>query len=209
MGLSKEQWAEVMVHRKIDYQKDPASLYSSAYFRGRRKRREKNSQAGEILCRLFNLESLADFGCGLGYFLEGALRTGARVIGIDTAYDMIMRFGPETIKPFIYNRHLGKQLSLGKWDCVLCIDTAEHLLPEEESTLIDNIMNAATRLIVFHAGTSFNYWHLNPDKGRDYWRNLFLERDCEELIREEQMLSSAWKGTVSREVRKDIIVMEV
>ena len=210
MGLTEGQWNEIIEDRKAEYRINPINLYSNRYFRSRRGRRKKQVKAGEILSNLLEIKSMVDFGCGLGAILEGTLQGQTKkVLGIDACYDRSIRFVPECMQLFIQKGHLGRKLDLGKWDCVFSIETAEHLLPEEENTFIDNIMNASSRLIVFRAAMSFNRWHLNPGKSREYWVDLFLKRGCRELFDEEQKLVRLWKGLVIRYIRRRIIIMRV
>ena len=210
MGLTEEQWSEIIEDRKTKYRTDPINLYSNRYFRSRMKQREKQARAGEVLSNLLEIESMVDLGCGLGSFLEGALKGKTKkVLGIDVSYDRLIKYVPEHMRPFIQKGHAGKELNLGKWDCAFSLETAEHLLPEEESTFIDNIMNASSRLIVFRASMGFNQWHLNPGKLREYWVDLFLKRSCKELFDEERKLAKIWRGLVVRYIRKLIIIMRV
>lgn len=211
MGLTKEAWAEIIEDRKSEYRIDPINLYSDGYFRRRsRGKRDRQMKAGKILSDLFDIKSMVDFGCGLGAYLEGAFNGKTQqVLGIDACYDRLLKYTSENIRPFIVRGHVGKKLDLGKWDCVLSLEIAEHLLPEEEDVFIDNILMASSRLIVFRAGPSFNRHHLNPGKERNYWIDKFLQRDCVELIEEERKLTQAWRGHVGRRTRKNIIVMQI
>jgi len=210
MGLTEEHWNEIIGNRKAEYQIDPINLYSNGYYRKRRKRREKQLKAGEVLSNFLEIESMIDFGCGLGAILEGTLQGQTKkVLGIDVGYDRLIKYVPEHMQPFIQKGHLGKKLDFGKWDCAFSIEVAEHLLPEEESIFIDNIVNASSRLIVFRASMSFNKYHLNPGKLREYWVDLFLKRGCKELFEEEQKLAMSWRKVVKGYIRKLIIIMRV
>jgi len=210
MGMLESDWRSTFESRSDRYREDPANLYSKRYFRSKQGKRKKQNQAGKRLSEVLKVRSLIDFGCGLGFFLEGALQGEADwVLGIDAGYDRLIQYVPENIQRFIRKGHLGRKIDEGKWDCVLCLETAEHLLPAEEEMCIDNIVNASSRLIVFRAALSFNFRHLNPGKPKEYWVELFLKRGCKELYDEEKRLAKAWRGLLMGFIRRNVIVMKV
>jgi 2-polyprenyl-3-methyl-5-hydroxy-6-metoxy-1,4-benzoquinol methylase len=201
---------ETIELRKSLYIKDPAEFYGKSYFIKRPKMRDWEMKAGEILSNLFNIESMIDFGCGLGSYLEGALNGKTkRVLGIDVCYDNLIEYVPKKMKDFIVKGNAGKELDHGRWDCALSIETAEHLLPEEEDIFIMNLVNASSRLIVLTAAYSYNYFHLNPGKTKEYWVQKLIDAGCKELINEEKKLSQAWKGSAKKHIRKKVIVAEI
>jgi len=211
MGLTEEAWEDQIKRRRSAYISDPLELYSERYFRRRQRgMRDKEIKAGEILSNLFNIESMVDFGCGLGSYLEGVLKGKTeKVLGIDICYDRLIKYVPEQMQKFIIWGDAGKELDVGKWDCVFSLETAEHLLPETANTFVDNMVNASSRLIVFRAAMSFSKWHLNPGKPREYWLEKFADRGCKELFNEEEKLAKAWRGCVIKYIRRTLMILEI
>jgi len=210
MGWTKERWdAEIGDVREL-YAKDPLEIYSRKYYGRRRKMREWEMVSGKALSQTLNLESIIDFGCGLGSYLEGALQANTkRVLGIDIGYDISKEFIPEYMQGYIKQGHVGRKLDYGKWDCALSIEVAEHLLPEEEDVFIENLVRASSRLIVLTAAYSFSYMHINAGKMPDYWANKLVDAGCRLLPDEKKKLQEAWVGKAKKHLIKKLIVAEV
>ena len=210
MGWTKERWdAEIGDIRKL-YAEDPLNIYKAGYYGKRRKMREWEMASGKALSQALKLESIIDFGCGLGSYIEGALQANTkRVLGIDIGYDISKEFVPPYMRRFMTTGHIGKELHYGKWDCALSIEAAEHLLPEEEDVFIENLVRASSRLIVLTAAYSFSYLHLNAGKLPDYWANKLVEAGCKLLPDEKKKLQEAWMGKAKSHIIKKVIVAEV
>lgn len=210
MGWTKERWdAEIDDVRKL-YIEDPLNVYSYKYYGRRVKMREWEMASGKALSQALKPESIIDFGCGLGSYLEGALQANTKeVLGIDIGYDISKEFVPPYMQRFMRTGHIGRKLDYGKWDCALSIEAAEHLLPEEEDTFIENLVRASSRLIVLTAAYSFSYMHLNAGKMPDYWANKLVEAGCKLLPDEKKKLQEAWMGKAKSHIIKKVIVAEV
>jgi len=207
---TKEKWNKnIGVIREL-YSKDPSKIYNSNYYRNQRKGEDYKISNGKVLSETFNLESIIDFGFGIGAYLEGALQAKTkRVLGIDIGYDVAKEFIPEYMRGFIKKGHIGKPLDYGKWDCALSIEVAEHLLPEEEDIFIENMVNASSRLIVLSVGYNFCYFHLNAGKKPKYWANKLVEAGCKLLPEETKKLKTAWADKSRRHIVKKVIVAGV
>jgi len=210
MGWTKERWdAEIGDIRKL-YAEDPLNIYKAGYYGKRRKMREWEMASGKALSQALKLESIIDFGCGLGSYLEGAHQANTkRVLGIDIGYDISKKFVPPYMRRFMTAGHIGKELHYGKWDCALSIEAAEHLLPEEEDVFIENLVRASSRLIVLTAAYSFSYLHLNAGKLPDYWANKLVAAGCRLLPEEKKKLQEAWMHKAKSHIIKKVIVAEV
>lgn len=211
MGIwTKERWDnEVEAVRKL-YKNDPLKIYNQHYYHKRRKMRDWEMKSGKILSETLNIKTMIDFGCGLGSYLEGALEGKTeKVFGIDIGYDFSKKVIPEHMHKFIVKGDVGKEFNYGKWDCVLSLEVAEHLLPEEEDTFILNLFNASSRLIVFSASRDFSYMHINGGKAKEYWIKKFIDLGCKELLEEEKKLCAAWKGYCSKYIVRQVIILSV
>jgi len=210
MGGTKERWdAEIDDIRKL-YVEDPLNIYGRKYYGRRRRMRDWEMDSGKALSQALNIESMIDFGCGLGSYIEGALQANTKkVLGIDIGYDISKEFIPEYMQEYIKKGHIGRKLDYGKWDCAFSIEAAEHLLPEEEDIFIENLVRASSRLVVLTAAYSFSYMHLNAGKMPDYWANKLVEAGCKLLPDEKKKLQEAWMYKCKKHIIKKVIVAEV
>ena len=207
---TKERWDKDISAVRALYSKDPLEIYNRRYYGKRRKMRDWEMASGKALSKTLNLESIIDFGCGLGSYLEGALQAKTkRVLGIDIGYDIAKEFIPDYMRGFIKKGHIGKPLDYGKWDCALSLEAAEHLLPEEEDVFIENMVNASSRLIVLSVGYNFCYFHLNAGKKPKYWANKLVEAGCRLLPEETKKVKDAWMGKARRHVIRHVMVAVV
>lgn len=211
MGWTKEYWKENIVPVREKYKEDPLNVYSKGYYSRRRKMRHWEIESGRTIAEMLNIESMIDFGCGLGSYLEGTLQGPTRkVLGIDIGADIAREYIPKEISPYIYKGNIGEETVVAeKYDCSFSIEAAEHLLPEEESTLINNMINATSRLIVFTGARSYNYYHLNPGQTKEDWAKKFTDRGCVELFDEEEKLREALIGKCKKHIINKLTIMSV
>jgi len=165
-------------NRGIIYINDPSVFYHRRYlFNHFKYFREWEKQIGKDLTERYQIKSMIDFGCGCGSYLEGAKETGAEVKGIELMYDIVKDIVPYNVINFIEYGDVMQYINCSKYDCALSIETAEHILPAKNNIFIDNLVNAAKRLIVFTAarpgqgGTG----HMNF-QSREKWIEMFAER---------------------------------
>jgi len=213
MGSVTEQvWREKFEERKTLYLKNPLEFYDERYFRKRLKMRAWEMEAGKIVSNLFDIKSMIDFGCAWGSYLEGALTAKTKkVLGVDICYDHIIKYVPEHVKKFIIQGNVASYLNYGKWDCAFSIETAEHLLPKEIPTYLENLKRASSRLIIMTAAASYNLHHLNPATTREYWTERLVNIGCTYLPKEGERLAKAWraKRNIGRRIRKTIMVFNI
>ena len=118
-------------------------------------------------------ESVIDFGCGIGSYLEAAYSKGLRIKGIDISYHAF-KFTPEHIRPFISYKDCTKEIVTWGYDCALSFETAEHIDPAGTDQFIDNIKRAASKYILFTAAPpgqeGCGHINLHP---REYWIEKF------------------------------------
>lgn len=179
--------------RKLLYLTDPNLFYSERYYSKRtRKLRSWQRKIGKALSNEFKITSMVDFGCGIGSFIEGALEGFAnKVLGFELVYTHSIKHTPKHIKKYIKHANLGEPINCGKWDCVLSIEVAEHLLEEESDVFVENMINASSRLIILAASWGQNRYHFNPKK-REYWIDKFVTRGCKYIDDENDKLYELW-----------------
>jgi 2-polyprenyl-3-methyl-5-hydroxy-6-metoxy-1,4-benzoquinol methylase len=174
-----------LIRRKLLYLENPSDLYVEEFFSKRHKSMMGwEIKLGKSLIESFEIKSIVDFGCGLGAYLEGALLAGAdKVLGFDIMYDLAIKYTSDRIKPFLKYGNVGEPISCGKFDCVLSIETAEHLAEEEADDFVSNLINASKKIIVLSASNAGGRYHINRQT-RQYWidkltaRNFIYSQDA-------------------------------
>lgn len=144
--------------------------------------------ASIILSRLFDIykpQSVADFGCGHGAWLQAAGQLGCKQLqGFDGTWvkpDNILnpgiRFTPINMEDRITLEY--------KYDLAISVEVAEHLSESRARTFVEDICKASD-IVIFSAaipeqgGTN----HIN-EQWQSYWVNLFKEKDysCFDIFR--------------------------
>lgn len=203
--LQKEM---VLLQRKIQYIEDFDGFYDEAFW-------EKRSikpfdYYGKVITKLFNIKSMVDFGCGLGPYLMGALEGGAqKVWGYEKGYEIGKKFIPKEIIDRIEYGDVGELIHCGKWDCALSIEVAEHLLPDEVSIYMENLMNASSRLIIMSTSPKRSMYHFNPQY-KNYWIDVFSDYRVKYSAIKTLQLVNAFKSIKARRYLIDnIMVFEI
>ena len=111
-------------------------------------------------------------------------------------YDIVADIVTPEIIEFIERGDVMCPMRCGHFDCAMSVEVAEHILPDKSETLIDNITEAAQRMIFFTAarpgqrGTG----HINL-RPRDEWIRMFQERGWSEVAEEVAKTREIW-GTI-------------
>lgn len=196
------------VQRKIQYIEDFDGLYNEAFWE---KRNVKPFRYyGQVITECFKVKSMIDFGCGIGSYLMGALDGGAKKVwGYEKGYELGKKYIPKEIVDRIGYGDLGEPLSCGKWDCVLSLEVAEHLLPDEESIYMENLINASSRLIIMSTSPKQSMYHFNPQY-KSHYIERFGECGIKYSGKETMRLINAFKVIKARRYLIDhILVFEV
>lgn len=160
-------------------------LYKDRYFKRRVNRYdEKEKKIAEILYKIYKPSSVLDVGCGIGSYLCKFKEIGCNVVGIDKYMNKAIKYVDESIKEYMNHMDCGKMFSLDtKFDLVMCIEVAEHILPQNSETLINNLSKHAKNRVLLSVaepgqrGTG----HINCQPKR-FWldlcnkNGLFLEK---------------------------------
>lgn len=127
-----------------------------------------------VLFSIFGIpDGYFDVGSGTGAMVNLARKIGVEAFGIDQL--------PRT-EHWLYQRDLKQPFEIPyphkrSFDLVSCIEVAEHLPPEFDSTIVDTIVRHARKWIVFTSA--------HPGQGGDdhvgtrplpHWRKLFWDR---------------------------------
>jgi SAM-dependent methyltransferase len=129
--------------------------------------------------------SILDVGCGTGVWLRAALELGiSDIYGIDgvTISEQNLRF-PST---YFRRQDLRSIWDLGRrFEIVLCLEVAEHLLPEAAPCLIASLVQHS-ELIIFSAAApaQAGQHHVNC-QWPSYWQKMFNSYgySCDDAVR--------------------------
>jgi len=172
---------ELSVEEAISlYKEKPSAIYSKEFFKKRHSKDNKwKLKIGEMLSRIYNLESLVDFGCGEGEYLQGALKYGVRkVLGFEYLFDNVKKYLPTEILEHVKYGNVMESIDCGKFDCAMSIEVAEHILPEKSEAFVDNLVNASKKYILLTAAPcgQGGIGHIN-ERPREFWIEQFIKRD--------------------------------
>lgn len=98
----------------------------------------------DALVAFFRGQTVVDFGCGLGQYVNELRRSGIDASGFDGNPDTRRLTGGTC-----HVLDLAVPMELGRsWDWVLCLETGEHIPPEYEAPFVANLDRHNTRGIV-------------------------------------------------------------
>jgi SAM-dependent methyltransferase len=123
--------------------------------------------------------SILDVGCGTGTWLKVAQELGIQDIqGVDGNY--VDRNMLKISNNHFYPHDLNTPFSLNrKFDLAICLEVAEHLLPEAANDLVSSLTKHSD-LILFSAALpgQGGQHHIN-EQWPSYWQKLFAEKGYE------------------------------
>ena len=119
-------------------------------------------------------KSVIDYGCGVGYYLECAKHKGIEELMGFEKYGK--KYASKKINKYITPYDISLPIKTEKYDCVLCIEAAEHIPQTRSEILVKNLCDSVGKngVIVFSAaqpgqgGTG----HINCQT-REYWIEKF------------------------------------
>ena len=167
-------------------------IYYSKRHTGMRRWEKK---LGYYMADLFSVQSMIDFGCALGSYMEGVIEYGADPVdGIEILYEKALPYIPEEIKNRISQGDIGQPMQFKrKYDCSFSIEVAEHLPEELADNFVDNLIKSSSRLIVVSASNRGGHYHINQ-KQKDYWIGKFAIKGCRYSSDDTERLINIWKS---------------
>jgi|KBSSwiStaDraftv2_1062776.scaffolds.fasta_scaffold350414_2 SAM-dependent methyltransferase len=130
-----------------------------------------------LLVSLFHPQSVVDFGCGLGNFVNAFREQGVtEVLGLDGDWARTdPRFHIREAKNFMV-ADLSQEVNLPhRYDLAICLEVAEHLPPSSSDTLVQSLVKASD-IIIFSAAVpgQGGIHHVN-EQWIGYWEKKFLQ----------------------------------
>jgi cyclopropane fatty-acyl-phospholipid synthase-like methyltransferase len=155
------------------YKENPNEVYADWYFK------EHYSDDRKWSVRIFkdfvlrnNISSIVDMGCGIGSYIEGALEGGVKIVkGYELCLENSSKFMSDNVKKFVEHQDVTLPIDCCvKYDCVLSIEVAEHILPDRSECFVENMANLSNRLIVFTAAPmeQLGIGHINC-RPKEFW----------------------------------------
>jgi SAM-dependent methyltransferase len=173
------------------YKANSSAAYPADFFHKLIRCRDWQIAVGEEIGKKYGITSVVDFGCGLGFYIDGIKRSGAtNVLGFEISYDNAREYmSPEIVEHIRFGNAMD-QISCGKFDISMSIEVAEHILSEKSDILVDNLVEASSKYIFFSAAVpgQGGTCHIN-EQPKKYWIDkiegrgfLFSQKDTNAIV---------------------------
>jgi len=140
----------------------------------KRKHRHSVGLADALVDLLPPSQPVLDLGCGQGFYLQHLAARGYRCLGVEGT----LGIRDIAFFPSIVTADLSKPLDLG-WprSSIVCLEVAEHLLPEQEPQLLDTIDQYCGHWLVLSWAVPGQRGHgHNNCRSNEYVRDRFAQR---------------------------------
>lgn len=157
---------------------------------------EYEKKTGRALFEHYDPDSVCDFGCGIGSYLEVAFEMGASIKGYEIGGEHAAKYMKPSIAQFIdTNRDVTEPIKENKYDIVLCVEVAEHVEPDKSSILVENLAKATDGICVFTAAPpgQEGHQHINC-RPRSFWISLFNQFGMIESNEDFLTVQRLWEG---------------
>jgi len=215
MDSSKLIESKIEIEEAIEIYKDnPGAFYPKDFYRNLRRSHNWQKAVGNMIASMYNVKSIVDFGCGIGSFLEGFKEYGSAVKGFEYLYDNAKPYIDESVSAFIEQGNAMEDIDCGKFDCVMSIEVAEHILEEASDKFVQNLTNASERFIFFTAATEgqSGSGHINGQP-HEFWFEKFekfgfvLSKEDTEMVRKE-MAKQPFRNKYMKLIQRTIMVLK-
>jgi len=175
-------------------------LYDDDFFAWHKKNAEGYSLiTGAKLFKHYKPESVVDFGCGIGSYLQAAMGAGVKKIkGYEIGGEHSRKYVNKDIQKFIeFNTDITRMINSGeKYDISICIEVAEHIEPSGSAQLVNNIAAHTNKFCVWTAAPKGQdgCGHINGNT-KNYWLDLFKENGMARNLKEELIVRSLLVGS--------------
>ena len=173
------------------------SIYNEEFFEWHLKNaRDYSIKTMDWYVQKYKPTSVIDFGCGIGSYLESAIKNGIeKVKGYDIGGESAKKYTPDLVIPFIEHKDCTEKIIESKYDCVISFETAEHIDPNGVDEFVSNIVNSVSDngIILFTAAppNQQGAGHINCQE-KSFWYKLFLGRGCRFLTEQTEDISNNW-----------------
>jgi hypothetical protein len=158
----------------------PDFIYDEDYYAKRKNdpwRSDAHNVAEEIN-KYFNPDSVVDFGCAIGAYLEPFYGDGVDIKGVEGNSDAF--YHAVVPEEYLEQYDLRDQyLTKKKYDVVLCFELAEHLPKQYADNLVSTLTEAGGTIIMTAATPGQGGTHHVNEQPREYWSEKFESRGYE------------------------------
>lgn len=159
------------------------TMYPSKSFFKRRvdKYTPKQVEIAKAIFALWKPESVFDFGCGIGGYLQGFYQCGCKVNGCDVGYENARPYIHEEIRDNIVQADVGSCFNyMQGYDLVISIEVAEHLEKDKADQFCYNLAATAKNIILLTAaGPGQRGKHHVNCQPKSYWISKFTDMNIE------------------------------
>ena len=153
-------------------------LYNEKFYAVRRAEVIPSAEAiMGLIFKMFHIESVIDFGCGTGTWLNAAQSLGAtNVTGIEG--DWLKDEFLDSPNLDVIRKDLANPVRIeGTYDLAISLEVGEHLLPERAASFVEDICRTSKK-VLFSAAipNQGGVGHLN-EQWQSYWAEHFLKHD--------------------------------
>jgi len=163
--------------------------------------------------REFKPKSIIDFGCGIGAYLESGLNNGIdKLRGFDIGGEKLEPYIHTSVKEFIEFVDCTKKIQTDKYDCVISLETGEHIEPQGTEVFVDNICNSLSEkgFILFSAAPpgQGGSGHINCQP-KSFWIDEFKNQNVKENKDTTKSIILHWESLGAPDyICKNLIVFE-
>jgi len=165
--------------------------------------RPRNLNAARIIHETLQFDSIVDFGCSIGTYLEYYLSQGCEIKGYEYCYDeckTIIENVDGLIDCIEFGDVTTEIKTTKKYDVSSSSEVAEHIPTSKSDIFVNNLCNAANKYIFLTAagegqgGTG----HINCQK-QSFWVDKFKDRGWERYLEMEKIMKDKMKPVYSND----------
>lgn len=175
-------------------------LYNDEFFEWHLKyARDYSIKTMDWYLQNYPTNSIVDFGCGIGSYLESAFTHNLKFIkGYDIGGEHAAKYTPEHIKKFITYKDCTQPIRTEMpCDLVISFETAEHIEPSGTDMFVDNLYNATRpnggKLLFTGAPPEQDgCGHINCYP-KQFWIDKFVSKNLSFSESETKFISEKWR----------------
>lgn len=160
---------------------NPDHIYNEDYYSKRKKDpyRSESNHIAEVLFAELKPDSVIDFGCGIGNYLEPFYKEGIAVKGVEGNRSAINHsvIPQEKMEKFDLRNNYDRN---EKYQLVMSIEVAEHIPEKYSDNFVSSLCDSSDKFIAFTAAPpgQGGTHHVN-EQPRKYWIKKFKEHGFE------------------------------
>lgn len=154
----------------------PNNIYSKEYYSKRQEDpfRKECNHISDVLIEEFDPDTVIDFGCAIGTYLERFYENGSEIKGVE-GHESAFEFAVVPIN-FLDHHDLRNPYRTEKtYDLVLSIEVAEHIPEKYADTFVGTLAEAGDTVVMTAAPPDQGGTHHVNEKPKSYWKELMSQ----------------------------------